>query len=210
MDIVNVIQGSPEWLAARAGSLGASQINDAIAKTKTGWGASRANIKAKLVAERLTGQAQETFTNAAMEWGKQTEAEARAAYSFLFGHTVEEIGLALHPHIKGTHASPDGLVGSDGLVEIKCPNTATHIDTLKSQTIPSKYVTQMLWQMRCCGRDWCDFVSYDPRLPDEMRIFVKRLERDNDRIEELEILVSEFLKEVEDDVDQLNNMYRKD
>lgn len=209
MNILDCIQGSPEWLAARAGSLGASQINDAIAKTKTGWGASRANVKARMVAERLTGQPQESFTNAAMEWGKAQEDAARTAYAFLHNHKVTEIGIALHPTIKGTHASPDGLVEDDGLVEIKAPNSSTHIETLKSQRIPTKYMNQMLWQMRCADRAWCDFVSFDPRMPEEMQLFVQRLHRDDAAIAELETLVREFLAEVEADVAELSNLYRK-
>ena len=205
----NLIQGTPEWLAARAGSLGASQIADVIAKTKSGWGASRANVRARIVAERLTGRPSETFTNAAMDWGREQEGRARVAYAFLEGRSVIECGIYLHPEIKGTHASPDGLVGDDGLVEIKAPNSATHIETLKSQTIPSRYITQMLWQMRCCERQWCDFVSFDPRLPEEMQLFVQRLPRDDAAIAELEGAVLEFLGEVEADVAQLTALYRK-
>lgn len=208
--MMEIVQGSPEWLAARAGSLGASQVADAIARTKTGYGASRANIRARLVAERLTGQPMDSFTNDAMRWGNEQEDNARTAYSFIHGHAVQEIGLALHPTIKGTHASPDGLIGDDGLVEIKCPNTATHIETLKSQTIPARYITQMDWQMACLGRQWCDFASFDPRLPEEMQLFVKRHHRDDTRIAELEALVVEFLAEVNADVDALMAIYRRD
>ena len=208
--MIEIVQGSPEWLAARAGSLGASQVADAIAKTKTGWGASRANIRARIVAERLTGQPMETFTNAAMVWGTEQEDNARTAYSFLHGHTVTQMGIALHPTINGTHASPDGLIGDDGLVEIKPPQTATHIETLKNQTIPARYVTQMDWQMACTGRRWCDFVSFDPRLPEEMQLFVKRHHRDDARIAELESLVTEFLAEVDADVAALTAIYRKE
>lgn len=207
--MIEIVQGSPEWLAARAGSLGASQVADAIAKTKTGWGASRANIRARIVAERLTGQPMETFTNAAMVWGTEQEDNARTAYSFLHGHTVTQTGIALHPTINGTHASPDGLIGDDGLVEIKAPQTATHIETLKNQTIPARYVTQMDWQMACTGRQWCDFVSFDPRMPEELQLFVKRHHRDDARIAELEAMVTEFLAEVDADVAALTALYRK-
>jgi len=144
-----------------------------------------------------------------MEWGKAQEDAARTAYAFLYDHKVTEIGIALHPTIQGTHASPDGLVGDDGLVEIKAPNSSTHIETLKSQKIPTKYVNQMLWQMRCVDRAWCDFVSFDPRMPEEMQLFVKRLHRDDAAIAELETLVREFLAEVEADVAELSNLYRK-
>lgn len=193
----NFEQGSESWFAARAGRVTASRVADVIAKTKSGWGASRANYAAQLVVERLTGNVEPSFTNAAMQWGIEKEAEARIAYRFREDAEVTEVDFVLHPAIFMAGASPDGLVGDDGLVEIKCPNSATHIETLKSETIPEKYVTQMLWQMACTGRQWCDFVSYDPRFPEGMRLFVKRLDRDEDRIDELEAAVQDFLKEVE-------------
>lgn len=191
-----LIQGSPEWLAARCGSLGASQVALALAKTKTGWGASRENIRAQLVAERLTGIPCETYSNAAMVWGIEHEEEAVAAYEFRTDLATECCGLFRHPSIAYTHASPDRLVGTDGLVECKCPLTAQHIDTLLTETIDSKYVTQMQWQMCVTGRQWCDFVSFDPRMPAHMRLFVKRVHRDDVRIAELEKEVALFLREV--------------
>lgn len=207
MSEIELIQGTEAWRAARAGSLGASQVADALAKTKTGWGASRANLKAQLVVERLTGLPSEGFTNAAMQWGTEQEPEARLAYEFRTDAEVAQVGLVPHPTIKGTHASPDGLVGDDGLLEIKCPQSATHIDTLVGQSIPGKYQTQMLWQMACTGRQWCDFVSFDPRMPEEMRLFVKRLGRDDTRIAELEAEVSAFLTEVDATVAELTRLY---
>lgn len=199
-------QGSAEWLAARCGSLGASAVHESIARTKTGWGASRANIRVRLVAERLTGQPQDTFQNAAMAWGNEQEANARAAYAFLQSALVQEVGIYKHPSIDWTHASPDGLAECNGLIEIKCPNTATHIETLKSQSIAGKYITQMNWQMACTGRDWCDFVSFDPRMPDDLQFWCKRIDRDDKAIAELEEQVAEFLAEVQADIDALNNL----
>jgi putative phage-type endonuclease len=203
----DIIQGSAEWFAIRAGRVTASRVADVIAKTKTGWGASRANYMAELIAERLTGEPAERFTNAAMQWGTDHEPDARAAYEFFRDASVIEVGFVEHPAIAMTGASPDGLVGDDGLVEIKCPNTATHLDTLLSQTVPAKYVTQMLWQMACTGRQWCDFVSYDPRLPESMSLFVKRIDRDDKRIAELETDVSAFLVETANKLAQLNSLY---
>lgn len=197
-------QRSPEWYAARCGSLGASQLNEALATTKSGWGASRENLKNKIIAERLTGLPTEGFQNAAMLWGVEQEDNARKAYEAATGAFVEEMGIALHPTLKFTHASPDGLVDDDGLIEIKCPNTTTHIETLKSQKVPSKYMNQMLWQMRCVDRQWCDFVSFDPRLPDNLQLFVKRVERDDAAILELEAKVLDFLAEVEREIADLN------
>jgi len=202
-----IIQGSPEWFAIRVGKVTASRVADVVAKTKTGWGASRANYMAELIAERLTGEAAEKFSNAAMAWGTEKEPDARAAYEFFTDSAVTEVGFAPHPSIAMTGASPDGLVAEDGQVEIKCPNTATHLDTLLSQTVPAKYITQMQWQMACTGRKWCDFVSYDPRLPESMSLFVKRIERDDKLIADLETDVSGFLAELDDKLSKLNATY---
>lgn len=201
-------QGSPEWHALRCGKVTASRIADMMAKTKTGWGASRANYKAQLVAERLTGIVAESYTTAAMEWGKEKEAEARSAYGFSTNHPVEVIDFVTHPEIAMSGASPDAFVGSDGLVEIKCPNTATHIETLLGGTVPGKYVMQMQWQMACTGRDWCDFASFDPRMPEDMRLFVRRLSRDDEQIAEITKEVRAFLAEIDATVAQLTKMYR--
>lgn len=203
-----LIQGSDEWLAARCGKVTASRVADVIAKTKTGYGASRANYMAELIAERLTGQPAEKFSNAAMAWGTEKEPEARAAYSFLKDVDVVEVGFIAHPRIAMTGASPDGLVGDLGLVEFKCPQTATHIDTLTGHAVPAKYVTQIQWQLACTGRAWCDFASYDPRLPHEMRLWVRRVERDDDLIAELEREVSAFLSELDAKVGELERLYR--
>lgn len=197
-------QNTPEWHQARCGSLGASAVHDALAKTKSGWGAGRANAKARIVLERLTGTPQESFTNAAMQWGHDQEDNAANAYAFLTGNAVELCGIYKHPTIEGTHASPDRLVGDDGLVEIKCPNSATHLDTLLTKKVPAKYITQMQWQMAVTGRKWCDFVSYDPRFPEEHQVFTQRVERDDARIAELEKDVAEFLAEAEADLKALN------
>jgi putative phage-type endonuclease len=198
-----LVQGSDEWLRARLGKATASRVSDIVARTKTGWGASRANYAAQLIAERLTGALVESYTNAAMQWGTATEAEARLAYADSVIETVTEVGFIPHPVIVMTGASPDGLVGKEGLVEIKCPNTATHIDILLAERIPDKYILQMQWQVACAERDYCDFVSYDPRLPAEMRLFVKRLDRDDKRIAELSKEVAIFLDEVAEKVESL-------
>lgn len=200
-------QQSAEWFAARIGKVTASRVADVVAKTKTGYGASRANYLAELVAERLSGARVEGFTNAAMQWGNDQEPEARLAYEFRTDATVDQVGLIDHPSIAMSGASPDGLVGADGLVEIKCPNTATHIETLLTGAIPAKYETQMLWQMACTGRAWCDFASFDPRMPEAMRLFVKRLDRNDTRIAELEEEVRTFLFELDTTVARLLKAY---
>lgn len=200
-------QGSPEWFAARIGKVTASRIADVTARIKTGWGASRANYMAQLIAERLTGTVAETFTNDAMRWGTEKEPEARAAYEFYSDASVELVGFVPHPTIEMSGASPDGLVGTDGLVEFKCPNTATHIDTLLSGGIDDKYIKQMQWQMACTGRAWCDWVSYDPRMPENMRLHVERVARDNVFIGGLEKDVAAFLAEVAQRVEALQARY---
>lgn len=202
-------QGTPEWFAARLGKVTASRVADVIAKTKTGWGASRANYMAELIAERLTGVPAEKYTNGAMQWGTDTEPQARAAYSFYAETDVTEVGFIEHPRIPMTGASPDGLIGIDGLVECKCPNTATHLDTLLGGEIPAKYITQMQWQLACTERQWCDWVSYDPRLPGSMQLFVRRVHRDDTMIADLEKLVREFLAEIEAKVRALRERYEQ-
>lgn len=208
MIILDLEQGSAEWKAARLGKVTASRIADMTARTKTGWGASRANYLAELVAERLTGAAAERFTNAAMEWGNEQEAAARAVYEFMTGETVQTVGCVLHPAIDMALASPDGLVGENGLVEIKCPNTATHIETLLSEAVPEKYVKQMQFQLACTGRAWCDFVSFDPRMPGDMQMWIKRVSRDPVMIADLEKEAAAFLREVDATVSALTEKYR--
>ncbi len=207
MDTTQLIQGTAEWRQARCGSLGASRVHDALAKTKSDWGASRANIMAELIAERLTGIPAEGYVNAAMQWGTDTEPHARAMFEFMHDVTVEMVGIILHPSIPLTHASPDGLINADGLIEIKCPSTATHIDTLLNKSIPAKYITQMQWQMACTGRSYCYFVSFDPRMPADMQLYVERTERDNNAITHLETEVRRFLAEASIKIQELKARY---
>ncbi len=203
----DIIQGTAEWHNLRLGKVTASRVADLTAKTKTGWGASRHNYTAELLAERLTGVPAESYKSVPMLHGIETEPEARLAYEFRGMIEVEQIGFIHHPTIEMSGASPDGLVGADGMVEIKCPNTATHIETLLVGRIPEKYVTQMLWQLACTGRKWCDFVSFDPRLPERMRLFVARVQRDEKRIKELEAAVTEFLFELDNKIAGLTRLY---
>jgi len=208
MTDADLIQGSPEWRLARCGSLGASRIAEALAKIKTGWGASRANVMADLTVERLTGVPVEGYCNSAMQWGVEQEPAARAAYEFQYDREVAEIGLIRHPRIKGAHCSPDGLVGADGMIEIKCPMSATHIATLVGETIDGKYLTQIQWQLACSGRAWCDYVSFDPRMPAEMQLYVQRVRRDERAIADLERDVAQFLGEIDRQVAALMAKYR--
>lgn len=203
-------QRSEEWFAARAGKVTASCIYKVMAKIKSGEAADRRNYRAQLVTERLTGSVEQGFTNAAMQWGVDTEERARAAYEFREGNDVTEIGFVDHPSIGMAGASPDGLVGSVGLIEVKCPNSATHIETLRGSKIDQKYLYQMQWQMACTERHWCDFVSYDPRLPLEMQVHVERVKRDADLIGEIEAEVCKFLGEVDEAVADLRARYMKE
>ncbi len=202
-------QRTEEWFAARLGKVTASRVADVIAKTKTGYSASRDNYMAQLICERLTGQQGESFTNAAMQWGTETEPLARSAYEAFADVMVEEIGFVQHPKIDKAGASPDGLVGLFGMLEIKCPNTATHIDTLLTQSVPTKYINQMQWQMRCCERQWCDYVSFDPRLSQDLQLFVKRVEFDAAYVAMLEEEVTKFLAELDEKVNKLINLKAK-
>jgi putative phage-type endonuclease len=192
-----VAQGTEAWLKCRLGKVTASRVADVIARTKTGYSASRANYLAELLCERLTKTPAPSFTNDAMRWGTDQEPFARQAYGDRFSVDVYEVGFVDHPEVAMSGASPDGLVGDIGLVEFKCPNTATHLDTLLGEPIAAKYLTQMQWQMACTGRQWCDFVSYDPRLPEPMRLHVQRVARDASVIVDLEHEVSGFLAELD-------------
>ena len=204
--MTEIVQGSPEWHQQRLGKATASRISDIVAKTKTGYSTSRANYMAQLVVERMTQTVAESYSNAAMEWGVENEQFARAAYEAKTGNMVDQVGSIDHPRIPMSAASPDGLVGDDGCLEIKCPNTATHIDTILGEEPAKKYYDQMQWQMVCTNRKWCDFVSFDPRMPSHLQLFIKRIERNDDYVEQLEKEVVQFLIEVEDKVKKLNEI----
>lgn len=205
--MLELIQGSDEWKLARVGSLGASRIAEAVAMTKTGWGASRANLRAELVAERLTGLPYAGYVSREMQFGTEHEPDARSAYEFFRDIDVQLVGLVKHPRIAWSHASPDGLVGDDGLIEIKVPSTATHIETLLGAPVDGKYVKQVQWQMACSGRKWTDFVSFDPRLPQEMQLHVQRIPRDDKMIAQLEADAELFLREVDTIVASLRGKF---
>ena len=204
--IAQLTQGSPEWHQARLGKVTASRISDVAAKIKTGWGASRSKYMGELIAENLTHEPTPSYTNAAMQHGTDTESQAAAAYAFYTDAELELVGFVDHPKIEQAGCSPDRLIGKDGLVEIKCPQTSTHIDTLLGGSIPKKYIDQMYWQMACTRREWCDFVSFDPRMPPETQLFIQRIERDKERIKELEEMVVDFLAEMNEKIDRLTKL----
>ncbi|RYF29591.1 MAG: exonuclease [Chloroflexi bacterium] len=191
-------QRTDEWFKARLGKATASRFKDIMITIKSGEAAGRKNYRAELVAERLTGTKEETWTSAAMQWGIDNEPLAALRYELLSGNEVQECGFYAHQSLQAG-ASPDGLVGDDGLIEIKCPNTATHIDTLKRQDIPYQYYWQVMGQLWITGRKWCDFISFDPRMPENAQIFITRIERDESKIKQLEEQVTTFLREVAHD-----------
>lgn len=197
MNVIECKQGTPEWLAARAGKVTASRISAVMATVKSGEAATRRDYRAELVVERLTGlPTEDGYTNALMQWGTEQEPFARAAYEIRKDVMVSRVGFVIHPHIPLAGASPDGLVGTDGLVEIKCPKTATHLSYILDNSVPNTYYNQMQWQMACTEREWCDFVSYDPRMPEHLQLFVVRCNRDQTWITAMEVAVECFLTEV--------------
>ena len=198
------IQGTPEWLSERAGKVTASMISNVLMKPET---AGFRDYQAQLVAEILTGKPQGSdYTNAAMQFGTETEPLARSAYEVETGFSVDEVGFCQHPSIERSGASPDGLVGNSGLVEIKCPKVATHLGYLIAGVVPAAYKNQMIWQMACTGRDWCDFVSFRPDLPEHLQLFIVRFKRDPARIIEMETAVVAFLNSVDKMLSQLKEV----
>jgi putative phage-type endonuclease len=202
-------QRSPEWFDQRRGKVTASRIGDILATIRNGnWAASRRNYAAELVTERLTGKTAEGFQSDHMQYAIEHEPIARAAYEAHTGLKVVEEGFVPHPRLPMCGASPDGLVGDDGLIEIKCLNTANQIETLLKEEVDEKYRLQMIWQMACTGRQWCDFVAFEPHLPKEMQLFIKRFTRDEKEIFHLENEVEIFLNDVETTVAQLQEKFR--
>jgi putative phage-type endonuclease len=194
-------QGSPEWLAERAGRVTASAIGNVLmAKSTAGY----QNYLAQLICERLTGHPVETFKSDAMQYGTETEAQARAFYELESGNDVTQCGFIPHPSLVWAGASPDGVIGDLGLVEIKCPQPAKHIKNLMGGTIDKAYFLQMQWQMECTRREWCDFVSFNPSFPDHLQIHIQRVERDAETIAQLMTATTSFLADVDAKLRVLN------
>ena len=204
MKVIDAVQGTPEWLAGRAGKVTASMISNVLMKPET---AGYRDYQAQLVAEILTGKPQGSdYTNAHMQFGTETEPLARSAYEAETGFSVDEVGLCIHPTIDRSGASPDGLVSNSGLVEIKCPKVATHLAYLIAGVVPAGYKNQMMWQMACCERDWCDFVSFRPDLPEHLQLFLIRFHRDQKEIDKLETAVNAFLATVDEMIKKLKEI----
>jgi putative phage-type endonuclease len=200
-------QGTQEWLELRKGKVTASRVADILAKTKTGVSASRANYLMELAIQRVTGFIEESYTNAAMQWGKDNEGTARALYEAKADVFVDQVPFIDHPTVEGFGCSPDGLIGTDGLVEIKCPNSHHHWEYFKKNVPPQKYVIQMQAQMACTNTQWCDFVSYDPRMPERSQLLIVRVARDDSFINDVMIPeITTFLNEVEVEVNLMKGI----
>lgn len=200
-------QRTEEWRALRLGKVTASRMADLTAQTKSGWSTSRANYAAELVLERLTGTPTEHYVSPAMQYGTDKEAEALSAYCFATGSSVDAVGFIVHPTIDQSGCSPDGLVGDDGMVQIKCPIPATHLDTLLTQNIDGRYLKQIQWEMACAERKWCDYVSYRPDFPPQMQIFIKRVTVNDVMVSEMTGHVLDFLTEVAGTVANLKSRF---
>jgi hypothetical protein len=204
MRIVTREQNTAEWFQAKCGKVGASSVNRALSMLKSGKSsADRENYKAEMIAEILTGLPTEHYVSPAMDWGVENESLARAEYAFRMDCEVERTGFVLHPTIDRLGASPDGLIGTDGGLEIKCPNTATHIKWMRDGIVPEEHRLQMYTGMVCCERDWWEFMSFDPRLPQQYQVFIRRLERDDEQIAAIEAGVEQFLVEVLETIEML-------
>jgi putative phage-type endonuclease len=197
-------QGTPEWHELRRGKVTASRVADILARTKTGPSASRQNYLIELALQRTTKTIEESYTNAAMEWGTNTEPQARVAYEVKTGNFVDQVPFIDHPTIKGFGCSPDGLVG-EGLVEIKCPNSSTHWEYFKTKEPPKKYFVQMQAQMAVTGAKWCDFVSFDPRMLERSQLLIVNVPRDDDFILLMEAEIKQFLNEIDAEVKLMEN-----
>lgn len=196
-------QRTEEWFKARLGKVTASRVKDVMAKGKSGPSVTRQNYMMELVCQRLTGKIEEGFTTQAMRRGVELEPVARSAYEVELGVLVEECGLIDHPIIEWFGASPDGLVLTDGAIEIKCPNTAQHVWCLRNQRPLPEYEWQMTAQLACTGREWVDFISYDDRLPEDLQYFRKRFTREEAKIDVMEAEVTKFLEELQELINEL-------
>lgn len=207
--VIDCEQGSPEWAGHRAGKVTASRLSDVLSRSRDrkSEGSTRRNYKAQIISEILTGKPQENgFTSKAMDDGIELEPFARSAYEVAKDVLIDKVGLVLHPTIERYAASPDGLVGPHGLMQIKCPYAATHIGYLLAKEVPTDYQPQMLAEMDCAERDWCDFVSYCPALPTHLQLFVVRFPRDEKRILEMRAEVSVFNREVDEMIERLGRI----
>jgi hypothetical protein len=203
--MIDCEQGSAFWHELRRGMVTASRCADVIATIKKGKeeAAARRNYRTELLVERLTGLSTEHYVTREMQWGADQEQYARAAYELEQNVLVETCGFVIHPEIQRFGCSPDGLVGSDGMIQVKCPTTATHLAWMLSESIPVEHAVQMLAELSCTGRQWNDFVSFDPRLPKHLQLYIRRFERNQGLITTLESKVIQFNAELDEVLAQL-------
>lgn len=199
-DRIAVEQGTDAWFAMRLGKVTASRVADVMAKTKTGVAASRQNYLIELALQRVTGVFEQGFTTQAMQDGIDREAQARVLYEVTTGEFVDQAPFVDHPTIEGFGASPDGLVNTNGLCEIKCRGNSGHWEVIKTKEIPKKYWIQQQAQLACTGREWNDYVGYNPNFPDKSKLYVQRVYRDEAFIADMEAQIKQFLIEVEEEV----------
>ena len=202
---IGIEQGTEEWLKIRLGKVTASGVADVLAKTKSGPSASRGNYLIKLAIQRVTGVVEESYTNDAMQWGKDYEAQARVAYEVASGNFVDQVGFVEHPSIAWFGCSPDGLVNDNGLVEIKCMQPKGHWEVIKSKTIPKHYWIQQQAQIDCCQRDWNDYVGFNPLFPERSKLFILRTYRDDEFIKQMNLEIKQFLEEVKEETERIKN-----
>jgi hypothetical protein len=193
----DLVQRSPEWFAARAGRLGASKVAEAIGRLKRSGERTKAasDLMFEIAAERITGEPAKRVN--ALHWGADHEDEGRRAYAFMTNAEVKQVGFITHPTIADSGCSPDALVGDDGGLELKCPTSSVHLQTLLADAIPEDHVPQIVWNLACTGRAFWDFASFDPRFPPGLQLFVKRAERDEAAIAAMEAEVVAFLAELD-------------
>jgi YqaJ-like viral recombinase domain len=201
---VDCEQNSAKWIRARTGRITASRICDLMATLKRGGeAASRRDYRAELIAERLTGKAENCYVSKEMRYGSEQEPFARTAYEIRTENIVDQVGFVFHPRLDFSGASPDGLIREDGGLELKCPKTTTHLAYIGAGIVPKEYEYQMLWNMACAEREWWDFASFDPRLPEKLRLFIVRMPRDGGRIREIEREVMILNNEIDTICEQL-------
>jgi len=191
------LQTTAAWHENRLGKVTASRVFD-IMPTKTGKNpATRKKYMLELLAERITGVELDNYVSKAMEWGTQTEPLARSAYEAWTGNIVTEVGFINHPSIPSFGASPDGLVGEDGGIEIKCPTQTTHLEVMSAGKINPRYIYQMQTGMMCTGREFWDYVDYDPRMPEFAMYYCIRIKAVPLMFQQIEIEVRLFTEELD-------------
>jgi len=210
MRIIECEQGSPQWLKAREGKITASRMADVLNFLKRGGESQkRADYRVELIAERLTGLAADYYVSPEMKWGTEQEPFARSAYEIATGNFLDQVGFVLHPTLDYAGASPDGLYGKHGGAEFKAPKSTTHLEYMMAGAVPEAYIPQMNMEMLCCECDWIDFVSFDPRMPEDLQLFIVRHHRDEAKLKEMEAEIVRFEGEINEQIARLYGLQRR-